>query len=50
MPTDIKRSARAPSRRAPFVFLDWMKHELLPARVDMSKHVDASYLPFPCSR
>ena len=27
-----------------------VEHELLPARVDMSKHVDASYLPFSCSR
>jgi sulfonate transport system substrate-binding protein len=27
-----------------------VEHELLPARVDMSKHVDASYLPLPCSR
>jgi hypothetical protein len=26
-----------------------VEHELLPARVDMSKHVNASYLPFPCS-
>ena len=26
-----------------------VEHELLPTRVDMSKHVNASYLPFPCN-
>lgn len=25
-----------------------VEHELLPTKVDMSKHVNASYLPFPC--